>query len=158
MPQDIRFQRPEQKQIQRPSLAPKLLDNTKKVIIWLVILIILALIISFFVNKIRNVDTANQYLLSDGWQAVFLNNDQTYFGKITTINDEVVVLESVYYLQDQKDLQAGPQPKEGELALVKLGSEVHGPNNLMIIPKTSITFIENLKDTSAIVRAIEKNN
>ncbi|MFH1667690.1 MAG: hypothetical protein ABH884_01530 [Candidatus Komeilibacteria bacterium] len=164
MQQDIRINRMDrvhlddaQKQIQRPSDALKLLYRFKKIIILVIILILVILVASYLVGKIGNNGTSDQYLISDGWQAVFLNNQQTYFGKIGAINDEVIILESVYYLQDQKDLQVGPQPKEGELALVKLGSEVHGPNNQMIIPKTSIAFIENLKETSAIVRAIEKN-
>jgi hypothetical protein len=147
-----------QKQIQRPSSAPKIFNNIKKIIVWAVIIILVLLVISFLVTRMDSVETSDQYMIGEGWQAVFLNNEQTYFGKVTTINDEVIILESVYYLQDQKSLQAGPQPKEGEIALVKLGSEIHGPNNQLIIPKTSITFIENLKDTSAIVRAIEKNN
>ena len=118
-------------------------------------IIIVGFLIFTIINKTNN-SSINDYYISDGYQAVFVNGE-TYFGKVTNINKDVLILETVYYLQDQQTLQSGPQPKESELSLVKLGSEIHGPQNQMVIPLNSISYIENLKETSAIVRAIQKS-
>ena len=40
------------------------------------------------------------------------------------------------------------------MSLIKLGEELHEPEDLMIINKDNILFIENLKADSKIVKAI----
>lgn len=94
------------------------------------------------------------------WQAVFLTNGQVYFGKVTNGNQSEVILEDIYYLQVTRPLQqqaaAGeeqPNP-QGELSLVKLGSELHGPTDAMHINRQQILFIEDLKDDSSVSQAI----
>jgi len=47
--------------------------------------------------------------------------------------------------------QANPQ---GELSLVKLGNELHGPTDAMHINRDQILFIEDLKDDSNVFQAI----
>ncbi len=91
-------------------------------------------------------------LSSDKWQAVFLSNNQVYFGKLSDENPSYVTLRNVYYLRTASDLQ---ESKEGSnLNLIKLGGEVHGPEDVMYIPKASVVFWENLKDSSRIVQSI----
>jgi hypothetical protein len=91
-------------------------------------------------------------LSQDKWQAVFLSNNQVYFGKLSDENPSYVTLRNVYYLRTASDLQ---DTREGSnLNLIKLGGEVHGPEDVMYIPKTSVVFWENLKDTSRIVQSI----
>jgi len=43
-----------------------------------------------------------------------------------------------------------------EPGLIKLGNEIHGPADSMIITKDHILFIEQLKDDSKVVRAIKE--
>jgi hypothetical protein len=96
--------------------------------------------------------TAVPGLAKDQWQAVFLSNNQVYFGKLSNESPSYVTLRNVYYLRTASDLQ---DSREGSnLNLIKLGGEVHGPEDVMYIPKTSIVFWENLKDTSRIVQSI----
>jgi hypothetical protein len=93
------------------------------------------------------------------YQAVFLANDQVYFGKLE-LDREWVILRDIYYLQEAKDLQSATasgtqgQP-EAQVRLVKLGSEVHGPKDEMYIPKDKIMFWENLKSDSRVVQTIK---
>ena len=87
-----------------------------------------------------------------------MNNNQTFFGRVTAINQEVVVLEEIYYLQGQPALQTGEQPKETDLYVRKLGKEAHGPEDKMIIPISSISYLENLSIDGTIVRSILRNN
>lgn len=96
---------------------------------------------------------------SEDWQAVFLSNGQVYFGKVTAQNKVELVLKDIYYLQVTRPLQqtaegeqqANPQ---GELSLVKLGNELHGPTDAMVINSDHVLFVEDLKDDSNVVQAI----
>jgi len=88
------------------------------------------------------------------WRAVFLTNNQVYFGHFRDWQGgDYITLTDIYYLQlGQGQLQTGgPAP---ELKVVKLGSEIHGPKDMMVIPKTQILFWEDLRDDSQVVQAI----
>ena len=90
---------------------------------------------------------------SDAYQAVFLSNNQVYFGKLSNQNSQYPVLRDIYYLQVTQPLQpSSPQPN---VNLVKLGSELHGPVDEMVINRDHILFIEDLKPESQVVAAIE---
>jgi hypothetical protein len=88
------------------------------------------------------------------YQAVFLNNGQVYFGKLSRYGD-YPVLRDVYYLQITQNLQGG-ESQPSNVNLVKLGNELHGPMDRMQISRSSILFIEDLKPDSQVVKAIEK--
>lgn len=82
------------------------------------------------------------------YQAVFLGNDQIYFGKLKDIDSPYPILDDVYYvkLEDEKATSG---------RLVKLGLiEPHGPRDQMIINREHILFWENLKQDSSIVQTI----
>src|SRR5437867_12240842 len=81
------------------------------------------------------------------YQAVFLSNGSTYFGKLQPQGDQWFLLTDVFYLSVSE--QSGTQ-------LIKRGSEPQGPKEPMIIPKAQVLFIENLRDDSDIVSAIKK--
>ena len=84
------------------------------------------------------------------WQAVFLSNDQVYFGKLKDYDAKYLTLSQVYYLRTAEDLQN----TSSTLNLVKLGGELHGPEDIIFIPKSSVLFWENLKDSSRVVQSI----
>ena len=94
---------------------------------------------------------------------MFLTNGQVYFGKISK-SGQWIKLSDVYYLQITDPLQpAGNQgdsvipKKEQSIQLVKLGSELHGPADVMYIEKDKILFWENMKDDSKVLQAIKQN-
>ena len=95
----------------------------------------------------------------EDWQAIFLTNGQVYFGQVGNQNSSEVIAKDIYYLQVTRPLQqteggesaANPQ---GELSLVKLGNELHGPTDKMYINRGHILFIEDLKEDSNVVTAI----
>ena len=97
------------------------------------------------------------------WQAVFLSDGQVYFGHLKTYNSNFYLLTNIYYLKYGNALQqnAGASDvavSEQKLNLIKLGGELHGPEDMMYIAKDKIIFIENLKSTSLVVKAISKTN
>ncbi|MBI4094647.1 MAG: hypothetical protein HY435_00435 [Candidatus Liptonbacteria bacterium] len=91
---------------------------------------------------------------SSKWQAVFLNNDQVYFGRLKNMNREYVTLNNIFYLRINQPLQQGVNPAVPPISLVKLGGELHGPEDLMYIPKANILFWENIKPDSQVLQAI----
>jgi len=87
------------------------------------------------------------------WQAVFLANNQVYFGKIVRETKEVIVLREVYYLREESNLTKEEQTPR--FSLVKLGEELHSPEDEMRINKRFVIFVESLKPSSEIVKNIE---
>lgn len=85
---------------------------------------------------------------SNAYQAVFLDNDQIYFGHLKNIGlSEYLLLADVYYVRVNED-------SVGQL--VKLGQiEPHGPTNEMIINRDYVLFWENLRSDSPVVKSIQ---
>lgn len=85
------------------------------------------------------------------WQAVFLSNGQVYFGKLDNYDINYVTLSDVYYLRTASELNS---TGASNLNLIKLGGEVHGPQDTMYIPKSNLLYWENMKDDSRVVQTI----
>ena len=136
----------------------------------LILSVIFILIIGsgYWYFKIRPTGATSNY------QAVFLSNGQVYFGKLRGLNSRYPVLTDVYYLVVTRPLQqaaGGEASKEGEVVaegeetpesekpqytLIKLGGELHGPQNKMVINRRHILFVEDLKDDSKVVQKIRE--
>lgn len=96
------------------------------------------------------------------YQAVFLNNGQVYFGKLSGWGGGQPTLTDVYYFQ----ADTTTTPAEGDdsqvdatstQTLVKLGEEIHKPSDKLILNRDSILFVENIEDDGQVVEAIKKN-
>jgi hypothetical protein len=72
----------------------------------------------------------------DGFQAVFLENGQVYFGKLSLDANGDYVLTKVSYLNGESE----------DGSLVRLGNEAHQPKDAMYISRENVSFWENLKD------------
>ncbi|MBU0613855.1 hypothetical protein KJ766_01045 [Patescibacteria group bacterium] len=86
------------------------------------------------------------------YSAVFLVNGQVYFGHLFSGHGDWMKLKDVYYFQ--MDENQGETLED--LSLIKLGSELHGPEDEMEIMKSNILFFEQLSSTSQVVEAIEE--
>ena len=91
------------------------------------------------------------------YQAVFLTNDQVYFGILIHPEAQFPVLSDVFYVQlngsveEFKSQGTSPTGK-----IVRLGkSEPHGPANKMILNRDHILFYENLRPDSSVLRIIQ---
>lgn len=140
-------------------------DNNEKkpsVLRWISILIVVILIILaglFTVSKVTkwNILGLGGNSGNGEWQAVFLSNGQVYFGNLSNESSNTVTLKNIYYLQVTKKLQPADAAAEAqdELSLVKLGNELHGPEDEMKINREHILFTENLKSDGKVVKAIQ---
>lgn len=97
---------------------------------------------------------------STRYQAVFFTNGQVYFGKLKTVNSSYLKLTDIFYLQTKTADSTNPQQTTTSTAnnveLVKLGNEIHGPEDSMIINKDQILFFENLKNNGKVSQSITK--
>jgi len=117
----------------------------------LIVLIVVVLVVrtQFFRAGIASLfaPSAAEVIDHNVYQAVFLTNGATYFGKLQPQGDDWFLLSDVFYLSVSD--QSGTQ-------LIKRGSEAQGPKEPMIIPRGQILVIENLRDDSDVVSAIKK--
>lgn len=103
-------------------------------------------------------------IATDKYQAVFFTNGQVYFGKLSSEGRDYLKLTDVYYLQNQEavsDEADSENPQEAgttqsNTTLIKLGEEVHGPEDAMIISREQVLFYENLKSDGRLVQSIEE--
>ena len=94
---------------------------------------------------------------SNQLQAVFLNGGQVYFGNITDVNSSFMTLHNVYYLRvGNQDLQSSKKDTKtnNDVSLVKLGCELHGPEDQLVINQTQVVFWENLKTDGQGAKAV----
>ena len=89
----------------------------------------------------------SDFIDSDTYQAVFLTNDQIYFGRLKNISSDYLILFDVYYVKINES---------GAGQLVKLGvGEPHGPKDEMIINQDQVLFWENMRFDSQVVKTIQ---
>lgn len=89
-------------------------------------------------------------------QAVFLNTGQVYFGDIKSLNSKYVELTNIYYLQTSNNGSSTTTTNSNtSVSLVKLGCELHSPEDRMIINRDQVTFWENLQDSGQVAKAVQ---
>ena len=101
--------------------------------------------------------TGNGTVDKNAYQAVFLTNGQVYFGKLKSTSGDYLELTNIYYLQVQQDVQPADSSKTAaanQTQLVKLGNELHGPQDQMQISSKQVLFWENLKTDGKVSQAI----
>jgi hypothetical protein len=89
------------------------------------------------------------------YQAIFLTNGQTYFGRYYDRIGAYAKIEDVYYLQDGQATDAGGTT---DTRIVRRGRELHEPSARMLIPKTAILFVEDLTDASPIAQFRQRDS
>ncbi len=120
-----------------------------------VIFVIIYFVKPFGTSLVPDMEVSDDAVGVSGYQAVFLTNGQVYFGKVTSsLTGQFVDLEDVYYLQVAQANETDPAAQQGT-SLVKLGSEMHGPENDMQVNRDQILFVEQLRVDSKIVEAIK---
>ncbi len=117
-------------------------------------ILILAITYSVFTGGPVN---QKKYVDGSRVQAVFLNGGQVYFGKIGTLNDKFMRVNEIYYLRVNQTVQPDGSAATGsnqDISLVKLGCELHGPQDSMVINQEQVIFWENLKDDGQVAKAV----
>lgn len=120
---------------------------------WLIVALVLVVIAGgiFFARQKTDLGGSK-------YSAVFLTNGQVYFGNIEKQDKSIINLVDIYYLQvnQGQGLQNGSTNNgtTPDISLVKLGNELHGPTDRMVISRDQVLFTETLKSDSKVVTAI----
>jgi hypothetical protein len=99
----------------------------------------------------------SSYVDNSKLQAVFLNGGQVYFGNIKDLNGKFLSMSNIYYLRVNQQVQPNQSTNtnsSNDISLVKLGCELHGPTDSMVINRDQIIFWENLKDDGQVAKAV----
>lgn len=125
-------------------------------LIILVIVLIMALASWIVWSKLKTSPTA---IDSAKYQAVLLTNGESYFGKLADLNEKFMRLTDIFYLQSQANEDEDAETEltdESNFQLIKLGAEIQGPEDEMIISKDQIIYYENLKPDGKVSDAIDQ--
>ena len=141
----------------RPAQEKKSFKRFKLPIILIALLLIV--VVSLLAWASLSNKNAGAAIDKNKYQAVFFTNGQVYFGKLSTVNDNYLKLTDIYYLQTKSsDTDANPQQttssEENSPQLIKLGNELHGPEDEMILSKDQVLFYENLKADGKVAQSI----
>lgn len=135
--------------------------NKKLLMTVVSVLAVIALVAAVWLLVVRPSSTASA-IDGNKYQAVFFTNGQVYFGKLQSLNGDYMRLTDIYYLQaksDEDNEESNPQRASNQdssnVQLVKLGSEIHGPDDEMILNKEQVLFFENLKNDSNVSTTIK---
>lgn len=141
-------------------------NNTPWIILAVVVLLIVVGAVLFRDRLFPGNATNNNGEVAEdklsGYQAVFLTNGQVYFGKLSDASAVYATLVDIYYLQvTQPPLQGSQeenqqQQQQPQLSLVKLGEELHGPQDEMKINREHILFYEDIKESGRVMQAIRE--
>lgn len=135
---------------------------SKRRFMWPGVVVIAIILVAagwFAWSNIQNSSTA---IDGSKYQAVFFTNGQVYFGKLHPFNNDYMTLTDIYYLQTQASGTTGsnnPQEtstSQSNVQLIKLGDEIHGPEDKMVIAKDQMLFYENLKPSGKVAQSISK--
>lgn len=117
---------------------------------------ILVVALIWFVGLGKPVNES-KYVDDSKMQAVFLNGGQVYFGRIQDLNKDFMRVREIYYLRVNQQVQPDQETQAAnanDISLVKLGCELHGPDDEMLINREQIVFWENLKDDGQVAKAV----
>lgn len=130
--------------------------NVGSIVLLVSIAILVGALASYF--AVGNNGNEGQYVNNNEYQAVFVNvngtsGGQVYFGHIKSLTSNYIDLTNVFYIQNQSSSSSS---SSNAYTLVKLGCELHGPEDQMIINGSQVYFWENLKSTGQVTQKINQ--
>ena len=127
-------------------------------IIWIVLLFAgTILVISVVALLYMGGNKENKLVDKSNFQAVFLTNGQVYFGNVVSANSKFIDIKNIYYLSvANQQVQPKDSQQNTSILLQKLGCELHGPTDEMVINRDQVTFWENLRTDGQVSKKIDE--
>ena len=143
------------------TVTAKKQPKQKKSFKWVIIAVVaLGLVVGGWVAW-QKLAPADSGIESSKYQAVFFTDGQIYYGKLTVLNDRQYKLTNVFYILSQNENKTANA--DGETAetqnnaqLIKMGNELHGPEDAMMINRDHVLFYENLKPDGKVTQTINQ--
>lgn len=127
----------------------------KRVVAAIIVVVIAAAGLFGWMWASRLMSGVPSYVDTSKYQAVFLVNGEFYFGKIQEVTNDSIKLTDVYYVQKAATTTATANTSDtNKLELIKLGKEVHGPEDMMAINRSQVLYVENLKTDGQVTKLI----
>jgi hypothetical protein len=117
-----------------------------------VLMIVVALIFAAVVRATTASNPLASAVNQNRYQAVFLTNGQVFFGRLTVPGGDYYYLHHVYYLSSR----AGTRPGQGSLTIQKLTNDIHGPEDLVVISRSQVLYVENLRPNGRAAQILGK--
>ena len=95
-----------------------------------------------------------QMIDTSKYQAVYLNSGQMYFGKLQNASGDFLVIKSPYIAQDVAASDDKTDDKT-QTTLLKVTTQVYGPEDSIAIKSSQVAFWQNLRDDSKVTQAIK---
>jgi hypothetical protein len=112
-----------------------------------VVVVLLTLLVA---HQVEESDTLGSAINPNEYQSVVLTNGQIYFGKLSAPGDNYYYLRHVYYLTEAATRAGGPKQR----ALAPIVKDIHAPEDMMVINRSQIVYMENLKPSGEVSRRI----
>lgn len=136
----------------RDDFVPKWLRLASVVLLFSLAILALSISSLFYFSR----DREEQLVKPNNYQAVFLTNGQVYFGKIKAVNTQYLDLQNIFYLNSTQSSTTSKTTTPTQYSLVKLGCELHGPLDEMVINHEQVSFWENLNPSGKVAQGIGK--
>jgi hypothetical protein len=117
-----------------------------------VLIIVVALVAAAIVRATTSSNSLASAVNPNEYQAVFLTNGQVFFGRLTVPGNDYYYLHHVYYLSSRAGTKAG----QGALTIQKLTRDVHGPEDLVILSRSQVLYVENLRPNGRAAQILGK--
>ncbi len=121
------------------------LSHHKKEFLIAISVVIAVVIASVFLSANNFRSSVVGTIDTSTFQAIHLDTGETYFGKVTKVEEHFITITDVYYFLD-----------ESKKKLVKRGKEAHAPDDFLTINHSHVLVTENLNEDSPVVKAILK--
>lgn len=116
------------------------------------LIIVVALIAAAVARATTPTDPLGAAVNHDEYQAVFLTNGQVFFGRLTIPGGDYYYLKHVYYLSSGAASKAG----QNSLTIRKLTNDIHGPQDLVILSRPQVLYVENLNPNGRAAQILGK--
>lgn len=162
--QNFEQQKETHEQTQHPGNNTPVKKGNKKMKFFLYALLFAVIVgalyfsyVKYFSKSEIGASLMNSSLVASKYSAVFLDNGDVYFGKLSQKESTFVVLKDAYYLrvtQKKQTDEEGNPVDVPQLDLVKLGSEVHKPVGIIEIQRGHILSIQELAPDSQVIEVM----
>lgn len=131
-------------------------EKPKKRPIVLAVAALLVICLGIFLwNVVLGHGSMPSYVDTSKYQLVELSNNHAYYGKVTLMNDKEVVLKDVFYIQAASQTESTADASN-KFELIKLGEEMNGPYDTILLNRSQVTLVENLRDDGQVVQKINE--
>ena len=103
-------------------------------------------------GRVEESDPLASAINSRDFQAVVLTNGQIYFGKLSVPGGNFYYLRHAFYLTTAAARTGGTQQR----VLAPIVKDVHAPEDLMVINRSHIVYVENLSPSGAVSRRMQQ--